>query len=806
MPLHVTRRCTINGSSVSKMHAVLDAAKKKRKAVNAKSTLPNEGEFHHITHTNDPNQITFVVLPELLPVWRKGLILRYYEQVGNLESCLVEWIDKDKSQSPLYIHDENNPGIPKLSDQLYKTVIRIFVTGKKLLTITVFYTTCKVLVQGTKCETWIGNEFTKLKNFVEFIAASNATHKPDFQMHLPSLPTVLEPAKVIRMDKEYADKVPPVLGAVTTAVPMAATDTQIILSTQAKEPFVAIDAPAAIVSDPAKLTSPMKSPINETSSNRSTLSPVKKTSFIVKETPVVLVKTPAKRTPPIKKMATQPQVDTTVNLATTSKPEAAKNRPPAPLHVAPATGKPSVTMCKNPKSPPSLLSLSLDCITKRRVHPPPCQPEPPVRNIDKHLSTFCDLLTQRDDVILQMRSDLTKLTKKFDILVSKFSPPVDTKKENVHLQRIKELEKACSDRNKQISDLKQKIGDYESRLRSNAKDFSQLEKDLAKSQESADKLDSSNIQLSSECENLKTKINELNMKPVHDTKDLVLLGASNTRYILPNVLGSSLDMSVHKVHCSNIDAAYEKLKAYSDSPDHFVLLVGTNDLRDTKWTPKEVADYYLDMLDMGMDMHKDSIFTVCLLPPRVDTKRAYHRTREFNRYLKKEISGVERVQVCDNENLDIDSFYRDDGIHLLKNTGVPALARNIIKSVIGKGETTTGPRYMKSRANFFKDRKSRQTNIRAVNVPNASISMPFHYRPDVRVPPPVVHTPVFHPGNITRPGVSPTHEYNQFCNQPPSRPSAPQPGNFHVPPPPGYGFFSRPAGPPNTFVNSGGNR
>jgi lysophospholipase L1-like esterase len=94
---------------------------------------------------------------------------------------------------------------------------------------------------------------------------------------------------------------------------------------------------------------------------------------------------------------------------------------------------------------------------------------------------------------------------------------------------------------------------------------------------------------------------------------IILVGASNTKALKTNLLSRLLRMDVKRRHCSDIDAAYDFLiKSQVDSPTLVTLCIGTNDLRNTKYSVKEVADYYLEMLDDALDNHPTTSFVVCL--------------------------------------------------------------------------------------------------------------------------------------------------------------------------------------------------
>jgi hypothetical protein len=71
--------------------------------------------------------------------------------------------------------------------------------NKRILAITVYYTTSKILIQGNFCQTWLSNEFEHLQNFVNSINCRNSTPDqglippfPDFELGV-DLPKINAP-------------------------------------------------------------------------------------------------------------------------------------------------------------------------------------------------------------------------------------------------------------------------------------------------------------------------------------------------------------------------------------------------------------------------------------------------------------------------------------------------------------------------------------------------------------------------------------------------------------------------------------
>lgn len=119
----------------------------------------------------DPNQLTYDSDEEKIVIWRKLLQARYYDKAGDLDNVHVEWTDFNSSCKPINTGDDHTQFTTvSPCPELYKTVIRIKVNKKKLLTITVYLTTHRVLVQGVACQEWLHGEFDRLDAIVQSIA------------------------------------------------------------------------------------------------------------------------------------------------------------------------------------------------------------------------------------------------------------------------------------------------------------------------------------------------------------------------------------------------------------------------------------------------------------------------------------------------------------------------------------------------------------------------------------------------------------------------------------------------------------
>ena len=129
----------------------------------------------------DCKQITFDLDQRSVLYWRRALLLRYYLDLGNNENTSIEWLDFDTKSVLLEIHDEESPFQEKLPvATLNKTIIQIKCQDVKIITITLYYTTCRVLVQSNECQSWVVTEFENIKKIVN----SNVHSKGGNSKHL----------------------------------------------------------------------------------------------------------------------------------------------------------------------------------------------------------------------------------------------------------------------------------------------------------------------------------------------------------------------------------------------------------------------------------------------------------------------------------------------------------------------------------------------------------------------------------------------------------------------------------------------
>ena len=154
---------------------------------NAPKTHPlNMSRKHHIscsssldslTHTLDPIQDRLHINPpQKLSIWRAVLKQRY---ITCTQSAILNkntqihctWRDKDYSRKPLHCdHDDSlyncRASVPQ---QLLLSILQILDGNTKLLTITLYYTTGTIIIQGRACRQWVEQEFNRHREAVNAI-------------------------------------------------------------------------------------------------------------------------------------------------------------------------------------------------------------------------------------------------------------------------------------------------------------------------------------------------------------------------------------------------------------------------------------------------------------------------------------------------------------------------------------------------------------------------------------------------------------------------------------------------------------
>ena len=130
-----------------------------------------------LTDTLDPIQDRLHINPpQKLSIWRAVLKQRY---ITCTQSAILNkntqihctWRDKDYSRKPLQVdHDDSlyNCSAP-VPQQLLLSILQILDGSTKLLTITLYYTTGTIIIQGRACRQWVQEEFTRHREAVNAI-------------------------------------------------------------------------------------------------------------------------------------------------------------------------------------------------------------------------------------------------------------------------------------------------------------------------------------------------------------------------------------------------------------------------------------------------------------------------------------------------------------------------------------------------------------------------------------------------------------------------------------------------------------
>ena len=136
-----------------------------------------------IQQTNDIKQVTFDLTKRSTLFWRRILLIRYYVEVGKLSDMSVIWADYDKKSRLLTLNDETKSFSEIIPDvNLFKSVVQISRSDAKLLTITIYYTTFKCLVQGNVCQRWVTREFESIKKQVNMALKGDNPKSFDFKI------------------------------------------------------------------------------------------------------------------------------------------------------------------------------------------------------------------------------------------------------------------------------------------------------------------------------------------------------------------------------------------------------------------------------------------------------------------------------------------------------------------------------------------------------------------------------------------------------------------------------------------------
>ena len=113
-----------------------------------------------ITHTLDPIQDRIHIQPvRKLSVWRAVLKERYCRTPVNHIRCI--WRDQNKQRQPCTtnVNDSLDDCYNDAPEDILLSIIQIHTDTTKLLTITLYYTTGTIMLQGRACRRWVNHEF-----------------------------------------------------------------------------------------------------------------------------------------------------------------------------------------------------------------------------------------------------------------------------------------------------------------------------------------------------------------------------------------------------------------------------------------------------------------------------------------------------------------------------------------------------------------------------------------------------------------------------------------------------------------------
>lgn len=129
-----------------------------------------EGE---ITHGKNSNQATFKLNENSILLWRRVLLIRYYQILGGESNVDVKWCDFDAKQNVITCSDEKKTFEWKLPHKnLYKSVLHANAKKKKKFVITLFYTTNTAQIQGQMVSEWLEQEFPLINKTVNELLES----------------------------------------------------------------------------------------------------------------------------------------------------------------------------------------------------------------------------------------------------------------------------------------------------------------------------------------------------------------------------------------------------------------------------------------------------------------------------------------------------------------------------------------------------------------------------------------------------------------------------------------------------------
>ena len=137
-----------------------------------------------IRTTDDPNQVTFQPIPEHFPIWVAVLRYRYMVHLPTLglSNTWTDYSRKEKPKPDLFVIDhirykDDEISVRPLPKEVVQSTIRANRNNKLVLVMHLYYTTCNVLVQGTRCIKWVEEDFERLQSLVLLLSTQLPTER-----------------------------------------------------------------------------------------------------------------------------------------------------------------------------------------------------------------------------------------------------------------------------------------------------------------------------------------------------------------------------------------------------------------------------------------------------------------------------------------------------------------------------------------------------------------------------------------------------------------------------------------------------
>ena len=171
-------------------------------------------------------------------------------------------------------------------------------------------------------------------------------------------------------------------------------------------------------------------------------------------------------------------------------------------------------------------------------------------------------------------------------------------------------------------------------------------------------------------------------KETHQQKPkLLLLGTSNIEGINEQKLTSAAD--VHKVIRYTLDATYEYISTYPDTPDILVLHSLTNDIKSTH--PTQCLDKLSRVITKATSKWPLLKCIISLTTPRKDNMSNSTNAQILNVLIKQKFIGVDNLYFADHTNMLVngnpnDNLLCEDRYHLSEK-GISLLASNIKRAI-----------------------------------------------------------------------------------------------------------------------------